>query len=213
MSQSQKNRSGTDYGHKIIPDTERRINAATLSEMDVIGLVLRDHNLLREVKMMYNKAKDEGDMEEAKKLFKKMLMEVTRHSVTEEILLYPMLEELSGEGKEQADKSRGDHDTVTELLEEASSETDPEALDSKMATIIRELEEHMEKEETLDLVFLQSRTTLQMREEVGRKYIKNKSIAPEKSLPDAPEMEETLEAAVKLLKAPNSKFEKIFLED
>jgi iron-sulfur cluster repair protein YtfE (RIC family) len=86
------------------------------------------------------------------KWYNQFVWELCRHSIGEEIVLYPLLESLGDEGKRLADDARMDHRKVKEMLSrmESLSSTGPKAeFDSMYTTLYNDLTHHMQKEESV----------------------------------------------------------------
>ncbi|KAI6139573.1 hypothetical protein BKA82DRAFT_2973288 [Pisolithus tinctorius] len=76
--------------------------------------VMHDH---REIKLFYDQYKNAADAESKEKWSNQYTWVVTRHSVSEEIVVYPLFEKKLGEeGKKMADKDRTEHREVKVLL-------------------------------------------------------------------------------------------------
>ncbi|KAJ3193392.1 hypothetical protein HK101_004908 [Irineochytrium annulatum] len=190
-------------------NTHSKIDVSNLSSDDILFKIVNDHNDLRTAAAMYTKAQESNDETEQKKWFNQFIWEVSRHSVGEEITFYPMLEKLGDEGVRLVEESRADHTTVKELLSDLLTEQSPSIFDAKMSKVMRELEEHMDKEERGDLIFAQQ-ADVKLRESTGRSYAFNKSIAPTRPHPSVPDKPVALEAALGVLMAPIDKFRDLF---
>lgn len=102
--------------------------------------------LLQDIKSAYEKIKSSPDAE-AQKWFNQLLWTIARHSAAEELIMYPMLDKLGGNGKALADKSREDHlKTKIALSELDGVPLDPQVR-MKIDKMMAELLEHIEMEE------------------------------------------------------------------
>src|SRR6478609_9353194 len=71
-----------------------------MSESNIIAEIKRDHE---EMKTYYTNFKNATTVEESNKWFNQFVLETSRHSVGEELVLYPLMEKLSQKGKDLAD--------------------------------------------------------------------------------------------------------------
>jgi len=178
-----------------------------MSESNIIAEIKRDHE---EMKTYYTNFKNATTVEESNKWFNQFVLETSRHSVGEELVLYPLMEKLSQKGKDLADAGRKDHHEAKELLYAASKEKDPVAFDAKMEEIMKDLLQHMEKEEKEDLVYVQDSVPEKDLVHAGKMYSLKKKIVPTRPHPAIPEKPVALEAALGLLVAPLDKFKDLF---
>ena len=88
------------------------------SQSDIISKIKHDHEELEEYFSNYKEAHRCGNHEEAGKWFNQFVWEISRHAVSEELVLYPLMA-LQGQcGRELADISRKDHLMTKNILEE-----------------------------------------------------------------------------------------------
>jgi hypothetical protein len=72
--------------------------------------IKKDH---RELEQYYKNIINAKDSDEATRWQNQFTWELARHSIGEELVVYPVFEKLLGqEGKQMADKDRADHQTV-----------------------------------------------------------------------------------------------------
>lgn len=178
-----------------------------MTEPNLIDEIKKDH---QELIAFYDRYKNAVSTEESNKWFHQFVWELSRHSVAEELVLYPLLESLSQKGKELADKARKDHHAVKELLYAASKETNVTLFDEKMNVIMKDLAEHIQNEENEDLVYLSDNVSPKNLSRAGKMFTLKKKIAPTRPHPMIPEKPVALEAALGLLVAPIDKFRDLF---
>jgi len=174
---------------------------------NIIDQIKHDH---LEIQTFYDNYKNAIDAEEAKKWFHQFVWELSRHSVGEELVLYPLMAALNQKGQDLADEGRKDHHKVKELLSEISKESDPVVFDQKIDAIMSDLKTHIQKEESEDLVFLSDNVTPQNLDKAGKAFSMKKKIAPTRPHPGVPEKPIALEGALGLLIAPVDKFRDLF---
>jgi len=85
----------------------------------ISDLVKHDH---RELEEYYSKIVDPGSDHDTKTRYQNQFVwELARHSIAEEIVLYPAMEKYLPGGKEMADKDRGEHSKVGPPWENAAA--------------------------------------------------------------------------------------------
>ncbi|MFH9245213.1 hemerythrin domain-containing protein [Streptomyces lydicus] len=152
---------------------------------DVIQELTADH---REVDEMFAKFDDaEPGSPDRKRLVDAITIELVRHSVAEEMYLYPAVREHLAEGDALADKEIEDHGRVERLLKGLEMQ---EAIDPDFDRMVRELRTevtaHVDDEE--NHLFTQLRSHLQQPalDELGEKVREAKKTAPTRPHPGAP---------------------------
>ncbi|KAL3702347.1 hypothetical protein R1sor_020369 [Riccia sorocarpa] len=181
-----------------------------VSTDDIIDKIKHDHKELEQYFDNYKQATKKGDEAEARKWFNQFVWEISRHSVSEELVLYPMLAGLGDKGQKLADESREGHHKLKEILSDLQKTFDMEKFDEMMDTMYAELQDHIKLEEGQDLPYLQENTEASARETAGKTFSLGKNIVPTNPHPEVPEKLVALEAAVGLLIAPLDKFSDIF---
>jgi len=131
--------------------------------------------------------------------------ELARHSVGEELILYPAYEKYIGaKGKEWADEDRKEHHAVKEQLKEFQKmkSKDPDYV-AKIKEIWGPLSQHIKEEETRDLPALEEalQSSAGESEKMAKSFSKTKSFVPSRSHPSAGE-NPPFEAVMGLLSAP-----------
>lgn len=123
--------------------------AVTERQRDVIEVLEQDH---REVEQMFEEleslrgASTEKSKSRRKELTEQVTIELVRHSVAEEILVYPEVEdEVSAEEAEHARKEHAEAEETMDRLEKLDAD-DP-AFDDELATLMEEIRHHIEDEE------------------------------------------------------------------
>ncbi|KAG0576164.1 hypothetical protein KC19_5G060200 [Ceratodon purpureus] len=190
----------------------RRMSAVTepTTHSDIIERIKHDHEELEEYYSNYKKAHQRGDEDEAQKWFNQFVWEISRHAVSEELVLYPTLESLGQKGKDLANQSRTDHQVTKDFLEELQRTTDPDAFEQRMDKMMTDLREHIKKEESEDLVYLQEHSTQKSRENAGKMFGLGKLLAPTRPHASVPNNSAAVEAALGLLLTPIDKLRDAF---
>src|SRR3954451_2105936 len=118
-------------------------------ERDVIEVLEHDH---REVEQMFSEleslrgASTDDARSRRKALTEQVTIELVRHSVAEEVLVYPKVEDkVSAEEAEHARKEHAEAEETLQRLEKLDSD-DP-GFDDELATSMSEIRHHIEDEE------------------------------------------------------------------
>lgn len=147
---------------------------------------MHDH---REIKLFYDQYKNAADAESKEKWSNQYTWVVTRHSVSEEIVVYPLFEKKLGEeGKKMADKDRTEHREVKVLLARVGnlSVGAPEH-ENVLSKVNDVLAEHMKGEEEHDLPLLESKLQTEESYNAEREFQRTKALAPTRPHPTAPD--------------------------
>src|SRR5436305_5447110 len=118
-------------------------------QRDVIEVLEHDH---REVEQMFDEleslrgASTEDEQSRRKELAEQVTIELVRHSVAEEVLVYPQVEKKVS--AEQAEHAREEHAEAEETLHRLEKlDADDPAFDGELATLMAEIRHHIEDEE------------------------------------------------------------------
>jgi len=167
--------------------------------------IKQDH---AELKDYYGTITAPGASRETQKEYQNLFVwELARHSIGEEIVIYPAMEKHMGhKGKAMADKDRAEHAEVKKLLYDWQS-LNP--TDGRFMPLLKELwsslEKHIEEEERDDLPALEKAVGARDEcQKLGRSFTRTKKFAPTRSHPSAPD-KPPFETAAGLLTAPIDK--------
>jgi len=164
--------------------------------------IIKDH---RELEDYYNEVINSTSQDHQQRYGNQFTWELARHSVGEELIVYPAFEKYMGaKGKEMADSDRKEHHTVKELLKEFQNmkSKDPNYV-AKIKEIWSFLSEHIKEEETRDLPALESalESAVGESENMAKSFGRTKAFVPSRSHPSAGE-NPPFEAVMGLLTAP-----------
>src|SRR4051795_4434585 len=157
-------------------------------QRDVIQVLEHDH---REVEQMFAELESlrGAATEEAKARRKDVTEEVTielvRHSVAEEVLVYPQVEEKVS--AEEAEHAREEHAEAEETLQRLEKlDADDPAFDDELATLMKEIRHHISDEE--GEMFAHMRQVLDADElrRLGAAVEAFKKVAPTRPHPSVP---------------------------
>lgn len=177
---------------------------------DLIDEIIHDHREFEEFYSNYKKAHQAGDEKEAEKWFNQLVWELSRHTVGEELVVYPLLDALGPKGKEMADKDRADHKKIKKELEEIYRLSDPDLFESALDRMMDELRQHIKKEETQDLEYLKQHADMKSLESAAKAFMYGKKIAPTRPHPSMTSRSAALEAALALFVTPLDKLKDMF---
>jgi len=168
----------------------------------ITDAITKDH---RELEQYYNEVVNSTDHDHQQRFGNQFTWELARHSVGEELVVYPAFEEYMGpEGKEMADSDRREHHKVKQLLKEFQG---MKSQDSKYIPKLQELwnvlTEHMKEEESRDLPALEKalKAADNSTESMAKSFGRTKAFAPSRSHPSAGE-NPPFETVMGLLTAP-----------
>lgn len=88
-----------------------RTFSVSIARMTTVSdAIIHDH---KELKDYYSKIKNESDSDTKKRWRNQFVWELARHSIAEELVVYPAMEKnIAPGGKQMADKDRQEHQTV-----------------------------------------------------------------------------------------------------
>jgi hemerythrin superfamily protein len=157
-------------------------------QRDVIEVLEHDH---REVEEMFDEleslrgASSEEDKQRRKDLADQVTIELVRHSVAEEVLVYPMVEDRVS--AEEAEHAREEHAEAEETLKRMEKlDADDPQFDDELGTLMREIRHHIEDEE--GEMFAHMRKVIEPDElrRLGARVEAFKKVAPTRPHPNVP---------------------------
>jgi len=166
----------------------------------VTAAVTKDH---RDLEEYYKNIVNAGDHDEAERWQNQFTWELARHSIAEELVVYPAFEKnLGDKGKAMADKDRGEHQVVKEELKvfQSLKPGTPDFLPT-LEGIMKNLRQHIREEENDDLVALDEAISEADAESLAKSFGRTKAFVPSRSHPMAPS-KPPFETVVGLMTAP-----------
>jgi hemerythrin-like domain-containing protein len=164
------------------------VSVAGDDQRDVIEVLEHDHweveEMFAELERLRGATSDE-DKERRKDLADQVTIELVRHSVAEEVLVYPMVADKVSE--EEVEHAREEHAEAEETLARLEKlDADDPGFDDELATLMREIRHHIEDEE--DRMFADMRRTLDPDElrRLGSRVEAFKKVAPTRPHPNVP---------------------------
>ncbi|KAJ6256455.1 hypothetical protein Dda_8956 [Drechslerella dactyloides] len=165
--------------------------------------IIQDHAELHDY---YNKIMSSDDEDTITRNQNLFVWELARHSIGEELVVYPLFEKLLGqEGKDMAEKDRQEHLKVKKQLHtfQSMKAKDPE-FKSTLQALYKDLKEHIEEEERDDLPTLEKQLSSDLSESYAKSFERTKNFTPTRSHPSAPD-KPPFETVVGLMTAPMDK--------
>ena len=157
-------------------------------QRDVIEILEHDH---REVEQMFAEleglrgATDEDAKSRRKDLMEQVTIELVRHSVAEEVLVYPQVEKkVSAQEAERAKKEHAEAEETLQRLE--GLDPDDAAFDQELATLMREIREHVAEEEGEMFVHMRQTFSDEELRKMGSRVESFKKVAPTRPHPSVP---------------------------
>ncbi|TFA99721.1 hypothetical protein CCMA1212_008563 [Trichoderma ghanense] len=160
--------------------------------------IVKDH---RELEHYYNRITESKDYDEQTRWQNQFVWELARHSISEELVVYPIFETLVN-GQQIADKDRAEHRKVKEKLYifQKLSASDPEFIPT-LNSLYADLKQHIKEEEEDDLPKLEQAVSGDESLQLSKSFQRTKMFVPTHSHPSAPD-KPPFETVVGLLSAP-----------
>ncbi|CAG8078275.1 unnamed protein product [Penicillium nalgiovense] len=202
--------SGSALFRRLLPSIAPRRTVVTSPIADAPGIsdvIKKDH---REIVSYYDKIVKSSDEDEQTRFQNMFTWELARHSIGEELVVYPAFEKQISGGVDMANKDRQGHLEVKEQLK-AFQNMAPS--DSQFIPTIKELmknlSEHIKEEETHDLPRLEEALSEEDSQTYARSFGRTKMFVPSRSHPTVPD-KPPYETAVGLLTAPIDRLADLF---
>ncbi|KAJ5991563.1 hypothetical protein N7499_003979 [Penicillium canescens] len=156
----------------------------------------------REIESYYDKIINSSDKDEQTRYQNLFTWELARHSIGEELVVYPVFEKLLSGGVDMANKDRKEHLKVKEQLKVFQNMTPSDTqFIPTIKELMEDLSEHIKEEETHDLPKLEEALSQEDSESYAKSFGRTKMFVPSRSHPSAPD-KPPFETVVGLLTAP-----------
>ncbi|PTB62057.1 hypothetical protein BBK36DRAFT_1172899 [Trichoderma citrinoviride] len=164
--------------------------------------IVKDH---RELEDYYNRITQSKDLDEQTRYQNQFVWELARHSISEELVVYPVFEKSLINGQQIAQKDREEHQKVKEKLYEFQklSAKDPDFIPT-LKSLYTDLKQHIREEEEEDLPKLEQAVSGDESRQLAKSFQRTKKFVPTHSHPSAPG-KPPFETVVGLLSAPLDK--------
>ncbi len=153
---------------------------------NLISVLVTDH---REVEEMFTELETEGlSAQRRSELRDKVITELVRHSVAEEMYLYPTTRKVLPGGDQLADREIEEHAAAERLMKDLEK-VDPQdaRFDDLLTQLITDVRGHVGEEETDLFPRLEAAGSDQELAELGAKVQQAKKLAPTRPHPSAPD--------------------------
>ncbi|KAK6530613.1 hypothetical protein TWF281_007453 [Arthrobotrys megalospora] len=208
--------TSTSHGNRLFQRpfvlTQARFTGTTFASRLMMpalsDAVIRDHSELNDY---YEKITGTDDLDTQTRYQNLFAWELARHSIGEELILYPAFEKHLGlKGKQMADKDREEHQKVKNMLYKFQSmkAQNPEFLKT-LHELFNDLKKHIEDEENNDLPALERELDSDGSEAYAKSFERTKQFSPTRSHPSAPD-KPPFETVTGLLAAPMDKLMDMF---
>ncbi|WP_194861182.1 hemerythrin domain-containing protein [Dietzia sp. SYD-A1] len=161
--------------------------STTESNKDVVDILTADH---REMIGLIEMIEETTDPKERRSLADSVIAEVTRHSVAEELFVYPVYEREVPDGTEEVEHDKEEHQEIEEVMKELEGVDAESAEFMALVKRFKELlDHHAEDEETDQFPKLRAAVSAEDLLDLGRKVEAAKTIAPTRPHPGSPHSE------------------------
>jgi hypothetical protein len=157
-------------------------------QRDVIEILEHDH---REVEQMFSEleslrgASTDEAYQRKKELTEQVTIELVRHSVAEEVLVYPEVERKVS--AEEAEHAREEHAEAEETLHRLEKlDADEPAFDDELATLMAEIRHHIADEEGQMFAHMRQVIDAEELRKLGGRVEAFKKVAPTRPHPHVP---------------------------
>ncbi|KAF2751351.1 HHE domain-containing protein [Sporormia fimetaria CBS 119925] len=179
----------------------------------VTDALLKDH---REIESYYNEVINSNDHDHQERYANQFTWELARHSVAEELIIYPAFEKYLGtKGHEMAERDRKEHHEVKEQLKKFQNmkPKNPEFIPT-LKSLMSNLSQHIKEEESMDIpalekVLSEDHNYSGVSEKLAKNFGRTKAFVPSRSHPSAGE-NPPFESVMGLLTAPLDHISDIF---
>jgi len=191
----------------VLDAAVRRLSTSALAMGRVTDAIVQDH---QELRSYYDNIMGSNDLKVQTEYQNQFVWELARHSIAEEIVVYPAMEKYVPNGKDMAEKDRQEHRSIKEALYEFQKMKagDP-GFKEQLRSLMDDLAQHIKEEEQDDLPALERALAAADSDSLGNSFERTKMFVPTRSHPSAPDRP-PFETAMGLLAAPIDKLMDMF---
>lgn len=154
---------------------------------DVTVILTEDH---KEMLELLGQIHTTVDPQQRRDLADSAIAEVMRHSVAEEMHVYPAMEEHLPNGKEEVEHDKEEHDELVQVMKQLENlEASSPEFDEKVREMEQLLDHHAKDEEDDQFPKLRAHLSQEQLNEIGEKVQTAKKLAPTRPHPSAPHSE------------------------
>ncbi|KAI0841482.1 hypothetical protein F5Y06DRAFT_285121 [Hypoxylon sp. FL0890] len=185
----------------------RSFSAAVVAKGPLLNAIAHDH---RELESYVPHIMANQSSEERIRFRNLFVWELARHSVAEELIVYPAMEKYLENGRDMAWKDRDQHQTIKEQLYRLQNlkGEDPD-FEPTFRNLLSDFQQHVKDEEEHDLPKLESQLDDDSLSQMSKSFERTKLFVPTRSHPLSPR-KPPFETAAALLAAPIDKVADIF---
>ncbi|PQE19394.1 HHE domain-containing protein [Rutstroemia sp. NJR-2017a BBW] len=184
----------------LFHQVRRGIPATRFAMSTISDAIKQDH---REINQYADNIRQAQDDDTRTRWQNQLTWELARHSIGEELVVYPAFAKHLGErGQQMADKDRAEHQTVKEDLKKFQNlkSSSPDFIPT-LDKLMKDLNDHIAEEENDDLPALETALSQADSHSLTKSFGRTKAFVPSRSHPSAPS-KPPFETAVGLLAAP-----------
>jgi hemerythrin-like domain-containing protein len=157
-------------------------------QRDVIEILEHDHReveeMFSELETLRGEVTDEAK-ERRKDLVDQVTIELVRHSVAEEVIVYPEVEDKVS--SEEAEHAREEHAEAEETLKRLEKlDADDPDFEDELATLMKEIRHHIEDEEGQMFAHMRQVIDAEELRKLGGRVESFKKVAPTRPHPNVP---------------------------
>jgi len=155
-----------------------------MTEQKISQLIAHDH---AELKQAYRNIKNASDADTKTRWRNQFTWELARHSIAEELIVYPAMETNVANGKSMAEKDRQEHQVVKELLYKIQDmDVEKSEFEPTLDELMKNLSQHIDEEEAHDMPALEKAISPEDSQSMSTKFNLTKKFIPSQSHPSAP---------------------------
>jgi hemerythrin superfamily protein len=156
----------------------------TTGERDVVDVLTADH---REVTELIGRIQTTADHKERRDLADVVISELVRHSVAEEMFVYPAMRQHLPDGEQAVEHDKEEHKELERTMKELEGidATEPR-FDELVGQLARTLEDHVQDEERDQFPQLRARVPREQLVQMATNVEAAKKVAPTRPHPDSP---------------------------
>ncbi|WP_346795982.1 hemerythrin domain-containing protein [Halomonas sp. Bachu 37] len=157
------------------------------STADVVDILTTDH---REMMELIDQIKSTNDAERRRDSADMLIAEVMRHSVAEEMFVYPVIEKHVPNGSEEVEHDKKEHDEIVQVMQQLEDADASEPVFMERVGKLGELlNHHADDEESDQFPKLRAHIPGDKLVDMGNKVQNAKKLAPTRPHPSAPHSE------------------------
>lgn len=163
------------------------INASASHEQDVVDILTADHQDMLD---LIQNIRHATTVEQRRDTAETVMAEIVRHTVAEEMHVYPVMEQYLPNGTDEVEHDKQEHADLEKVMKQLEG---ADAAEAAFMELIHELESqlrhHISDEEAEQFPQLRKHIPAEELQELGRKVKTAKDLVPTRPHPNAPQTE------------------------